>query len=404
MNEFANSTLPKDPIPDSLLTSLPTNDRRLRALHVHAGNLFGGVESMLLTQVRQQALCPELANDFAICFEARFSRELHAASATVHHLNPVRIRQPLSVLRARVSFRKILETQNFDAVISHSSWSHAIFGPVARSLRVPLIFYMHAPMDGQYWLEKLARRTKPDAVVCNSEFTASGSRNMYPAVQSQVVYCPVAAPGEFLSAAEIAEVRAEFETPADAMVIIQVSRMEALKGHALLLEAVRDLKDLRQSIVWIVGAPQTGAETGYFQSLKAMAKELGIVERVRFIGESSDISRLLSSANIYCQPNIEPDSFGISFIEALYAGLPVITSAIGGANEIVDESCGVLVPARDRQALSAALRNLIENPRQARELGQQGASRAKQLCDPSLRLRAFYQALADAVALQVNRA
>ncbi|HEV7396255.1 MAG TPA: glycosyltransferase family 4 protein [Pyrinomonadaceae bacterium] len=399
MNGLTISTLP-----DPSLPSFSPNKRRIRALHAHAGNLFGGVESMLLTLVREHALCPELENDFALCFAGRFSHDLLAAGATLHQLNPVRIRQPLSVRRARTGFRKILEKQSFDAVITHSSWSHAIFGPVARSLRLPLLFYMHAPMDGQYWLERLARRTKPDAVVCNSEFTASGSRKMYPTIHQQVVYCAVAAPGERLSSNETGEVRAEFETAADATVIIQVSRMEALKGHSLLLEAVHDLKDLKKITVWIVGAPQTASETAYFQSLKARTKELGLAERVRFLGERSDVPRLLASADIYCQPNIESDSFGISFIEALYARLPVVTSSIGGAKEIVDESCGILVPARDRTALVAALRKLIENPQQARELGRHGASRAAQLCDPTLRLREFYQALVDAAALQVNHA
>ena len=52
---------------------------------------------------------------------------------------------------------------------------------------------------------------------------------------------------------------------------------------------------------------------------------------------------LLQAADVYCQLNRDPDSFGLSFVEALGASLPVITTRRGGAPEIVDATCGVLV-------------------------------------------------------------
>jgi glycosyltransferase involved in cell wall biosynthesis len=48
----------------------------------------------------------------------------------------------------------------------------------------------------------------------------------------------------------------------------------------------------------------------------------------------SDVARLLAAADIHCQPNIGPEPFGITFIEALYAGLPLVTTSIGGAIEM----------------------------------------------------------------------
>ena len=50
---------------------------------------------------------------------------------------------------------------------------------------------------------------------------------------------------------------------------------------------------------------------------------------------------LLAAADLFCQPNTAPEPFGLSLVEALQAGLPVVTSGIGGACEIVDASCGV---------------------------------------------------------------
>ena len=51
------------------------------------------------------------------------------------------------------------------------------------------------------------------------------------------------------------------------------------------------------------------------------------------------MTRLLAAADVFCQPNSGPEPFGIVFVEALYAGLPVIATAIGGAQEIVDAAC-----------------------------------------------------------------
>src|SRR6202007_1965732 len=87
----------------------------------------------------------------------------------------------------------------------------------------------------------------------------------------------------------------------------------------------------------------------------------GLGERIRFLGQRSDVPQLLAAADIHCQPNTGPEPFGVAFIEAMYAGLPVVTTAMGGALEIVQEECGVLVPPDDPQALADALLPLIRD-------------------------------------------
>jgi glycosyltransferase involved in cell wall biosynthesis len=67
----------------------------------------------------------------------------------------------------------------------------------------------------------------------------------------------------------------------------------------------------------------------------------------------------------------------------------VVTSAAGGALEIVNESCGVLVPPGDATALSVALARLIQNPDERQRLGRAGPGRATELCDPAAQTRRF---------------
>ncbi|MFH1919422.1 MAG: glycosyltransferase family 4 protein [Planctomycetota bacterium] len=119
------------------------------------------------------------------------------------------------------------------------------------------------------------------------------------------------------------------------------------------------------------------------QQLKEQTHRLGIADRVRFVGERSDVMRVLQAADVHCQPNVGPEPFGIAFVEALHARLPVVTTAIGGALEIVNKHCGALVPPKDASALSRELRRLIGDADLRRELGNAGPDRARQLCDPT---------------------
>ena len=121
--------------------------------------------------------------------------------------------------------------------------------------------------------------------------------------------------------------------------------------------------------------------------LRARTMELGLGERVRFLGQRSDIAQLLLAADIYCQPNLGAEPFGIALIEAMHAGLPAVTTAAGGPLEILNESCGVLVRRNDAASLAAALETLVKNEGLRRRLGAAGMRRAAQLCHPGRQLR-----------------
>ena len=103
---------------------------------------------------------------------------------------------------------------------------------------------------------------------------------------------------------------------------------------------------------------------------------------------------LLRAADIYCQPNTAPDAFGLSFVEALQAGLPVVTSGIGGALEIVDRECGCLLPPGDEEALTDALRALLADGGMRTAMGHAARARAAVLCNPGVEMRRLWQALA----------
>ncbi|MCC6143509.1 MAG: glycosyltransferase, partial [Candidatus Hydrogenedentes bacterium] len=170
---------------------------------------------------------------------------------------------------------------------------------------------------------------------------------------------------------------------------LQVSRMEPWKGHRNLLRA---LARMRTSVDWrclLVGGAQKPDEVSYERELLAMVQELGLAGRVIFAGQRHDVARVLRAADVFCQANEAPEPFGVVFVEALFAGLPVVTSAFGGGAEIVDDTVGFLVAPGDLARLAEALGRLVEDPALRTRLGCRGPARADTLCNPGRQLGSF---------------
>jgi len=358
----------------------------MRVLHVYSGNLFGGIEAILLSIARAQVRAPGATHEFALTFEGRLSEELDAAGARVHRLPGVRASRPHSARAARRALARILD-DGVDRVVCHAPWAQGIFGRVALDAGVPLVFWAHDTMSGRHWTERLARLAVPDLAIANSTYTAQSLPRLYPNVPSSVIYAPVFLPEPSEALEDRTDIRRSLETSETAVVIVTASRAEAWKGHLLLVDALAELEDVPGWVWWQVGGAQRPAESRFLQQVQRAAADRRIADRVRWLGERRDVPRLLAAADVHCQPNLAPEPFGVAFVEALAAGLPVVTADLGGAREIVDERCGVLVPPNDRAALASALRRLVLDSALRQALASEGPARARRLCDPASQLQ-----------------
>lgn len=373
----------------------------MRVLHCCAGNLYGGVEAMLTTLARCRDLAPGMEPHFAVCFEGRLTKELESAGLGVHPLASARLSRPWTVLAARRRLRAVLAAVRPGVVVCHAPWAQALLAPVARRAGLPVVFWQHDLAGVGDWPERLASRARPRLVLANSRTTAETTPRIFPGVRAEVVYCPVAAPKPPIDrAAARAEIRDELGTPADARVVIQASRLERWKGHVSLLEALGRLRDRPDWVAWFAGGAQRPHEKVYFNELRARAESLGIADRVRFLGQRDDVPRLMAAADVHCQPNTGPEPFGIGYVEALYAGLPVIGTRMGGAAEIVTDECGILVPPGDVESLAGALGRLIDDDGLRGRLGSAAPARARALCDPANALGRLEDLLGGVTALE----
>ena len=365
----------------------------MRVLHVSSGNLYGGVETALVALARFRHFCPAMQPEYALSFEGRLSNELLETGVTVHQLGEVRTRMPWTVWSARARLRALLREGSFDVVMCHMAWPMAMFGGTARRAGIPLAFWAHDAANGSHWLERWASRVSPDIVIGNSQFTRGTVPLLFPNAPCKIVFYPVMPTQPSDAKSCRAEIRRALGVPDDTVAIIQVSRMEAWKGHRLHLDALAQLKDDPRWMCWMVGGAQRPEEQEYMRGIQEQANRLGIGDRVRFLGQRSDVPSLLAAADIFSQPNLGAEPFGIVFIEALAAGLPVVTTAMGGPKEIIDESCGFTAPPGNAEQVAASLKCLIDSAGLRSRLGQHGPERARQLCDPGGRIPDLYNAL-----------
>jgi glycosyltransferase involved in cell wall biosynthesis len=360
---------------------------------VYSGNLYGGVERMLTTFATCRHLVPEMEPEFGLCFRGRLWDELSAIGVPVHDLGAVRASRPWTVWRARRELRRLLKDRRIEAVLFQANWAHAIFAPVVRAAHVRLATFAQDARERPSVWDRWAGRSPPDLVLANSRYTAGTVGCYMPGVPVEVVYPPVpeTAVGDRCLVRE--QVRAELGTPADAVVLLQASRLERWKGPAVYVEALGRLRDVAGWTAWLAGGAQKGDEAAFLEELRRSADRLGIADRIRFLGQRSDVARLMAAADVFCQPNTAPEPFGIVFVEALLAGLPVVTTDIGGGKEIVTDDCGIRVPPGDPAAVAAALGALVEDTAMRTALGSAGPARAREVSDPARQLRIVAAAL-----------
>ncbi len=357
-----------------------------RVLHLAAGNLYGGVETFLVTLAKSPR---RLEHRFALFFEGRLARELREAGASVEVLGPARLGRPWTLVGPQLRLRRLLSAWSPDLVVYHSTWLKLVAAPALLGYRQAL--FVHNQVDPHHRLDRLMARFPPDALLTNSEFTAGSVSALVPRPPPLVAGCPVEDRTPREPGVREA-VRQELGVAEGTTVILQLSRMEPGKGHALLLEA---LARLGRDAAWeclVVGGAQRPEERAYEERLRAQAAQWGLTDRVRFLGQRTDVPRLFTGADVFCHPNVVPEGFGIVFVEAMYAGLPVLTTDMGGAREIVDESCGARVQPR-ADALAEVLKRWVADPGARQALGRAGRERAERLYLPAVRVRLLEDAL-----------
>ncbi len=157
--------------------------------------------------------------------------------------------------------------------------------------------------------------------------------------------------------------RDSFNTPTDQPLLLAFGRLHVNKGFDVLL---RSLSNMDSGVLWLAGS---GPE---HDNLQALARELGIEHRVKFLGWRDDINALLATADVFVCPS-RHEGLGSILLESWFHGCPVVAASSQGPSEVLtDGKTGLLVPIDDHHALQTAIQQVLDSDALKQQLVTQG--------------------------------
>lgn len=206
-----------------------------------------------------------------------------------------------------------------------------------------------------------------------------------------------------ISPATRARVRRSLPVADDAFVITVVANLVGYKGHYDLMQALGRLQDELPK-PWSLLL--VGRDDGIGSDLKLQAQTLNIYPNILWLGERSDTADLLATSDMFVLPSHQ-EGFSNALVEAMAAGIVPVATAVGGnVDALLDNQTGLLVPARDPDALAAAIARLAKDKALRQRLGaaaRERVSRHFSLAGCVLRYETLYRALGERVPAPIGK-
>ena len=316
----------------------------------------------------------------------------------VTHEDTGLLRRSTIFLVALIRLFALLWTRRVALVHAHTAmygsfWRKTIVTWLARAFGCPVLIHMHGSQFEQFHdgcgprRRAIIRRVLQavEAVVVLSEHGRNVVERVAPGVKAEVIHNFVNAARIRAECASVGVARA----PNRILFLGQVGRRKGV--HDLLTALTGVIKS-------VPDARLTAAGSGEIDGLRRLAADLGVESHVEFPGwvDGRDKIRLLAEATVYALPSYN-EGMPVSVLEAMAAGLPVISTPVAGIPEIVrDGSEGLLVPPGAPDKLAAAIILLLRDPEVAKMMGEHAMCRIDSRFVAStelLRLERLYQRL-----------
>jgi glycosyltransferase involved in cell wall biosynthesis len=316
--------------------------------------------------------CGECVDNFDRVFDASWGRDVFAFWANA---------------RGGAILREVVQRGDYDIIHLHTPIASMV-GRLAlhsRKRRPRVIYTAHGFhfYQGGAWgrnlafiaMEKFAGYWTDALVVINDEDLQSARRlDLVP--KERIFYMPgigvdVERFTPTLSSINARErLRLDLEIKSGETVFMQVADFIPRKRHADLIRAFAEIEEGSPKLLLAGDGPERSV-------MQRLAHELGVLDRVKFLGMRSDISELLHIVDalllVSCQEGLPR-----SVLEAMAVGKPVIGTAVRGTRDLIEDGAGLLVPVGDVGAIADAMRRIIREPEQAHQMGRRGRELASQ--------------------------
>ncbi len=321
------------------------------------------------------------------CTDAPEAAEIEAAGFPVHRFSLTRSLSPLNLSRAVWQLRRIVRRERIDWVFAHTPIASGAARVAALIGRARGTVYMAhglpcAPqMPKSAWLvwytmERLLSLVTRGIITMNRYDYGLARRRLLRRSPDRVfqvngVGVDADALDRLCGKTDAAAVKQELGSPVDAPMLLLLARTVANKGIREYLEAARQLVEAGTSARFVLaGVGPLDAE------IAAYIQRHRLEKNVMFLGWRNDAHRLMAACDIYVLPTYYPEGLPVSVLEAMGCGKPVVaTQHRGCEDEVVDGVTGLLIPVRDSTALAGAIKRLLDDPSEAKRLGEAGRRR-----------------------------
>jgi glycosyltransferase involved in cell wall biosynthesis len=264
-----------------------------------------------------------------------------------------------------------------DVVYANSQKAFVLAAVATAMVRRPLVWHLHDIINGAHFgsaqrrlqialaNHRAARVIVPSQSAAAAFVAAGGRRGLVEVVPNGIDLIP--------ENSSRSELRKQLGLPEGPLAGV-FSRLAPWKGQHVVLQALAKLPEVR----CIFAGDALFGEQAYAQSLRNLASELSLNDRVHFLGHRNDVTRLMQAVDVMIHPSVAPEPFGRTLVEAMRAGVPVIATDTGAASDILEAgAAGTLVRANDADALIAAMAHVLANPTALAAQLEYAASRAR---------------------------
>ncbi|MCL2096541.1 MAG: glycosyltransferase family 4 protein [Oscillospiraceae bacterium] len=305
----------------------------------------------------------------------------------------------LDNIKAYFQLKKIIESEKYDLIHCHTPMGGLLgrlCGRKQRKKGMKILytahgfhFYKGAPLINwllYYPMEKICSYITDGLVTINHEDYALAKKKMR---AKKIYYIPGIGvdTAKFSKPAKDREtIRKELGIPKDATILISVGELNKNKNHQIIIRAMSRIKS--NQLYYIICG--TGSMNG---ELKALSERLRVDKRVILPGFRKDIADLLNISDIFVFPSMR-EGLGLAAIEAMSAGLPIITSNIHGINDYSEDGVtGYSVNPKDVDGFASAIDSLAKDKDLRKKMGgyNKGAVKKFDLANVMEKMRKIYE-------------
>jgi glycosyltransferase involved in cell wall biosynthesis len=345
----------------------PVAARPLRIVHTEASCGWGGQEIRILTEAQGMMgrghavtlLCPAAAR----IFPAAQARGIPVVDLPI-------ARQSLKGL---VAVRRWLRANPIDVVNTHSSTDSWLVALALATLRTQPVMvrtrHISAPVPRNWPTRWLYLRATQHIVTTGEALRRQLiDENGYP--PHHLTSVPTGIDITRFAPGDRAAARAALDLPKDAFIVGIVATLRSWKGHHYLVEAFARLKDPTARLLIVGDGPMR-------EVLARQVAEHGIKDRVSMPGNQEDVVPWLRAMDVFVLPSYANEGVPQAILQAMACGLPVVTTTVGGIEEVVaNDTNGVVIAPRRADLLLEALERLRAHPELRTELGRAAVSAA----------------------------